>query len=57
MSNIKNTDLQDVECRGLQGSILGSLLFLIYVNNMQYALNLLDPIMLANDTDFFLKKI
>ena len=40
ISNIKNTDLKDF--------------FLIYVNDLQYASNLLDPIMLADD--YFMQK-
>ena len=53
ISNIKNTDLKDVVCGVPQGSILGPLLFLIYVNDLQYASNLLDPIMFADDTNLF----
>ena len=37
-----------------QGSILGPLLFLIYLNYLCNASNILDPIMLADDTNLFL---
>ena len=53
MSNTKHTDLKDVVCGAPQGSILVPLLFLIYVNDLQYASNLLDPIMFADDTNVF----
>ena len=53
ISNIKNTDLKDVVCGVPQGSILGPLLFLIYVNDLRYASDLLDPIMFADDTNLF----
>ena len=33
--------------------ILGPLLFLIYVNDLQYVSNLLEPIMFADDTNLF----
>ena len=53
ISNIKNTNLKDVIWGVLQGSILSLFLFLIYVNDLQYASNLLDPIMIADDTNLF----
>ena len=36
-----------------QGSILGPLLFLFYINDLQFASDLLDPIMFAEDTNLF----
>ena len=36
-----------------QGSILGPILFIVYVNNLYCALNILKPIMFADDTNLF----
>ena len=36
-----------------QGSVLGRLLFLLYINNLQFASDFLDPVMFADDTNLF----
>ena len=36
-----------------QGSILGSLLFIVYINDLYCASNILKPIVFANDTNLF----
>ena len=50
--NRKSTFL-DIACGVQQGSILGPLLFLLYINDLPQALKLLDPIMFADDTNLF----
>ena len=51
--NNKYTSFETITCGVPQGSILGPLLFLIYVNNLNQVSNILDPIMFADKTNFF----
>ena len=47
-----NTEMENITCGVPQGSILGPLLFLIFVNDLSQATSL-DPIMFADDTNLF----
>ena len=48
-----STNYQDIVCGVPQGSILGPLLFLIYINDLNEASNTLNSIMFADDTNLF----
>ena len=49
----QNTEMANIICGAPQGSILGPLLFLIYVNDLFKSTEILNPIMFADDTNLF----
>ena len=53
INNDTKTNKQKVKCRVPQESILGSLLFLIYVNDLPSVSNLLNTIMFVDHTNLF----
>ena len=51
--NNSNSELKEIKCGVLQGSILGPLLFIVYISNMCDVSKLLHIILFADDTTIF----
>ena len=53
ITNDSKSDLRNTTCGVPQGSILGPLLFLVYVNDLPSSSEILNPIMFTEDTNLF----
>ena len=52
-SNFENTVLLHISCGALQGSVLEQILFILYINDLCFVSQFLEPIMFADDTNLF----
>ena len=53
---INDSKLRNITCGVPQGSILGPLLFILYVNDLHKALNEVQCILFADDTNIFTQR-
>ena len=53
MTTKKKKKSLTINCGVPEGSILGSLHFIVYINDLYHASNILKPIIFANDTNLF----
>ena len=51
----KTSDIRNVNCGIPQGSILGPLLFILYINDFPNVSDILYYVLFADDTNVFLK--
>ena len=51
--NKTESDYKEISCGVPQGSILGPLLFILYINDIEYVSDIIKPILFADDTSLF----
>ena len=51
--NKTESEYKEISCGVPQGSILGPLLFILYINDIEYVSNIIKPILFADDTSLF----
>ena len=52
--NVKTSDTRNINCEVPQGSILGPLLFILYINDLSNVSDILFYVLFADDTNVFL---